>query len=153
MRKGLLLAGAIFGATILADAANAVTIRIDEEKKVVFGARGIIDAAYKGKYNVGIWDATTGEFVEYKKKDEGDLQFSHRIARVYAKYRFNKFLSAGFQAEFMLAKRSFMKTIIGGIFSAGESVSIKTARSRLAKMMMDFRPCLTSSLVRPCFAI
>ena len=85
MRKGLLLAGAIFGATILADAANAVTIRIDEEQKIVFGARGIIDATYKDKRDAN---------------DTSDLVFGHREARLYAKYRFNKFLTAGFQASY-----------------------------------------------------
>ncbi len=84
MRKGLLLAGAIFGAAILADTANAVTIRIDEEQKIVFGARGIIDASWLGKQTTN---------------DTSDLRFIHRDARVYAKYRFNKFLSAGFQAS------------------------------------------------------
>ena len=111
MRKGLLLAGAIFGAALIANTANAVTIRIDEEQKVVFGARGIIDAKYKGKYNVGLWDATTGNFVDYVKKDESDLIFSHRNARIYAKYRFNKFLTAGFQAELMPARGSGVEVL------------------------------------------
>ena len=83
MRKGLLLAGAIFGAAIVANTANAVTIRIDEEQKIVFGARGIIDAVVKDKRS---------------NDDKSDLIFTHREARIYAKYRFNKFLSAGFQA-------------------------------------------------------
>ena len=83
MRKGLLLAGAIFGAAVMVNTANAVTIRIDDEQKIVFGARGIIDAVYKDKRN---------------DNDKSDLVFAHREARIYAKYRFNKFLSAGLQA-------------------------------------------------------
>ena len=83
MRKGLLLAGAIFGAAVMVNTANAVTIRIDDEQKIVFGARGIIDAKLKGKKS---------------QYDTSDLAFSHREARIYAKYRFNKFLTAGFQA-------------------------------------------------------
>ncbi len=89
MRKGLLLAGAIFGVAVMANTANAVTIRIDEEQKLVFGARGIIDAKVIGKT---------------KKDDTSDLIFAHRNARIYAKYRFNKFLTAGFQAELISTK-------------------------------------------------
>jgi len=91
MKKGLLLAGAVFSLGVLASSANAVTIRIDEEQVLKFGARGIIDAVIKDKRN---------------SDDKTDLIFGHRNARIYFKYRFNKILSVGFQTEFIPARGS-----------------------------------------------
>jgi len=85
MKKGLLLAGAVFSLGALASSANAVTIRIDEEQMLKFGARGIIDATIAGK-------RTTN--------DKSDIQFTHRNARIYFKYRLNRIVSLGFQTEF-----------------------------------------------------
>ena len=82
MRKGLLLAGAIFGASILADTANAVTLRIDEEQKIVFGSRAKIYGQYLG---------------DQGDEDKADLRFTLNDARIYFKYRFNKFLTAATQ--------------------------------------------------------
>ena len=82
MKKGLLLAGAVF--SVLAGSANAVTINLKEGQKIKFGFRGIIDAHYLGSRS----DA-----------DKSDLQFIHRDARIYAKYKLNKIVSFGFQAS------------------------------------------------------
>ncbi|WP_461831311.1 hypothetical protein [Aquifex sp.] len=85
MKKGLLLAGAVFSLGILAQSANAVTMKISEDQVLKFGARGIIDATIAGKRT---------------KDDKSDLQFTHRNARIYFKYRLNKMISFGFQTEF-----------------------------------------------------
>lgn len=88
MKKGLLLAGAVFSLGVLAGSANAVTIRIDEEQVLKFGARGIIDAIIKD--DRGIVDGN---------KDKSDIVFTHRDARIYFKYKLNKIISYGFQAS------------------------------------------------------
>ncbi len=95
MKKGLLLAGAVFGLSVLAGSANAVTIRIDEEQVLKFGFRGIIDARYLG---------------DKGQNDKADLSFIHRQARIYAKYRLNKVVSFGFQA-FLWTNRALNTTV------------------------------------------
>jgi len=103
MKKGLLLAGAVFSLGVLASSANAVTIRIDEEQVLKFGARGIIDAKIKGEKDYWELDDTNNPtFVN----DKSDLIFSHRNARIYFKYRLNKIVSFGFQTEFIPARGS-----------------------------------------------
>ncbi len=104
MKKGLLLAGAVFGLSVLAGSANAVTIRIDEEQVLKFGFRGIIDAQYLG---------------DRGQNDKGDLRFIHREARIYAKYRLNKVVSFGFQA-FFWTTRSFT----GNVDTTNNTVTI-----------------------------
>ncbi|GAB6064990.1 hypothetical protein JCM9492_00820 [Aquifex pyrophilus] len=94
MKKGLLLAGAVFSLGVLAQSANAVTIKIDENQTLKFGARGIIDATLRGERDYY-------KDIDTLKNDKSDLQFSHRNARIYFKYKFNKILSAGFQTEFI----------------------------------------------------
>ena len=84
MKKGLLLAGAVFSLGILAQSANAVTIKISEDQVLKFGFRGIIDATLKDKRQKG---------------DKTDLVFGHREARIWAKYKLNKIISYGFQAQ------------------------------------------------------
>ncbi|RUM28561.1 MAG: hypothetical protein DSY42_08185 [Aquifex sp.] len=89
MKKGLLVAGAVFSLGILAESAKAVTVRVNEEQVLKFGFRGIIDATLKDKRSDG---------------DTSDIVFSHREARIYAKYRLNKIISFGFQAMLWSAK-------------------------------------------------
>lgn len=84
MKKGLLLAGAVFSLGIFTQSANAVTIRVSDEQVLKFGFRGIIDATLKDKRG---------------DEDKSDLVFGHREARVWAKYRLNKIISFGFQAQ------------------------------------------------------
>ena len=84
MKKGLLLAGAVFSLGIFTQSANAVTIRVSDEQVLKFGFRGIIDATLKDKRDA---------------EDKSDLVFGHREARVWAKYRLNKIISFGFQAQ------------------------------------------------------
>jgi len=95
MKKGLLLAGAVFGLSVLAGSAKAVTIRIDDEQVLKFGFRGIIDARYLG---------------DRGQEDKADLSFIHRQARIYAKYRLNKVVSFGFQA-FLWTNKALNTTV------------------------------------------
>jgi len=96
MKKGLLLAGAVFSLGIFAESAKAVTIRVNEEQVLKFGFRGIIDAKIRGdrgKVRVKI----NGNPKDVP--DTSDIVFSHREARIWAKYKLNKIISFGFQAQ------------------------------------------------------